>query len=181
MVYQSSHRRNILSTLFQKCLTRGSFNDVWWQISIFRGTILNYILSVSLVQFSSVTHSCSTLCDPMNFSTPGLPVHHHLPEFTQTHDHRVRDAIQPSHPLSSTSPLAFNPSQYHSPLQWVSSSHQVAKALDWLTPVNHHVAHWERMEGLLHLLWWWKGPPHWDGTSFSGDAFWEVAQFWKFW
>ena len=56
------------------------------------------------VQFSSVTQSCPTLCDPMNRSTPGLPVHHQLPEFTQTHVHRVSDAIQPSHPLSSPSP-----------------------------------------------------------------------------
>ena len=58
------------------------------------------------VQFSSVTQSCPTLCDPMNRSMPGLPVHHHLPEFTQTHVHRVGDAIQPSHPLSSPFPPA---------------------------------------------------------------------------
>ena len=64
------------------------------------------------VQFSSVTQSCLTLCNPMNRSTPGLPVHHQLPEFTQTHVHRVSDAIQPSHPLSSPSPLALNPSQH---------------------------------------------------------------------
>ena len=64
------------------------------------------------LQFSSVAQSCPTLCDPMNRSTPGLPVHHHLLEFTQTHVHRVRDAIQPSHPLSSLSPPAFNPSQH---------------------------------------------------------------------
>ena len=64
-------------------------------------------------QFSrSVTQSCPTLCDPMNRSTPGLPVHHQLPEFTQTHVHRVSDAIQPSHPLSSPSPPAPNPSQH---------------------------------------------------------------------
>ena len=62
------------------------------------------------VQFSSVAQSCPTLCDPMNHSTPGLPVHHQLPEFTQTHIHRVSDAIQPSHPLSSPSPPAPNPS-----------------------------------------------------------------------
>ena len=63
------------------------------------------------VQFSSVAQSCPTLCDPMNHSTPGLPVHHQLPEFTQTHVHRDGDAIQPSHPLSPPSPLAPNPSQ----------------------------------------------------------------------
>ena len=62
------------------------------------------------VQFSLVTQSCLTLCDPMNRSTPGLPVHHQLLEFTQTHVHRVGDAIQPSHPLSSPSPPAPNPS-----------------------------------------------------------------------
>ena len=81
------------------------------------------------VQFSSVAQSCPTLCDPINCSTPGLPVHHQLPEFTQTHNHRVRDAIQPSHPLSSPSPPAPNPSQHQSLFQWVSSSHQVAKKL----------------------------------------------------
>ena len=63
------------------------------------------------VQVSSVTQLCPTLCDPMNRSTPGLPVHHQLPEFTQTHVHRVGDAIQPSHPLSSPSPPAPNPSR----------------------------------------------------------------------
>ena len=70
--------------------------------------------SLSSVQFSSVAQSCLTLCDPMNCSTPGLPVHHHLTEFTQNHVHRVGDAIQPSHPLSSPSPPAPNPSQHQS-------------------------------------------------------------------
>ena len=73
--------------------------------------------SVSSVQFSSVTQPCPTLCNPMNCSTPGLPVHNHLPEFTQTHVHRVHDAIQPSHPLSSPSPPAPNPSQHQSLFQ----------------------------------------------------------------
>ena len=68
-------------------------------------------MSFSSVQFSSVAQSCPTLCDPMNHSTPGLPVHHQLPEFTQTHVHWVSDAIQPSHPLSSPSPPAPNASQ----------------------------------------------------------------------
>ena len=68
------------------------------------------------VQFSSVSQSCPTLCDPMNRSTRGLPVHHRLPEFMQTHVHRVSDAIQPSHPLSSPSPPAPNPSQYQTKL-----------------------------------------------------------------
>ena len=69
------------------------------------------------IQFSSVTQSCPTLCDPMNRSNPGLPVHHQLPEFTQTHVHRVSDAIQPSHPLSAPSPPAPNPSQHQSLFQ----------------------------------------------------------------
>ena len=64
------------------------------------------------VQFSSVAQSCLTLCDPMNCSMPGLPVHHQLPEFTHTHVHQVSDTIQPSHPLSSPSPPAPNPSQH---------------------------------------------------------------------
>ena len=71
----------------------------------------------SSIQFSSVDQSCLTLCDPMNRSTPGLPVHHQLREFTQTHSHRVSDAIQPSHPLSSPSPPASNPSQHQSLFQ----------------------------------------------------------------
>ena len=74
------------------------------------------------VQFSSVAQSCPALCDPMNRSTPGLPVHHHLPEFTQTHVYWVNDAIQPSHPLSSPSPPAPDPSQHQSLFQWVNSS-----------------------------------------------------------
>ena len=73
--------------------------------------------AISSVQFSSVTQSCPTLCNPMNRSTPGLAVHHQLPEFTQTHVHRVSDAIQPSHPLSSPSPPAPNPSQHQSLFQ----------------------------------------------------------------
>ena len=81
----------------------------------------------SSVQFSSVSQSCPTLHDPMNCSVPGLPVYHQLPEFTQTHVHQVSDAIQPSHPLSSPSPPAPNPSQHQSLFQWVNSSHEVAK------------------------------------------------------
>ena len=82
-------------------------------------------------QIRSVAQSCPTLCDPMNLSTPGLPVHHQLPEFTQTHVHRVSDAIQPSHPLSSPSPPALNPFQHQSLFQRVNSSHEVAKVLEF--------------------------------------------------
>ena len=83
----------------------------------------------SSVQFGSVAQLCLTLCNPMNRSTPGLPVHHQLLEFTQTHVHWVSDAIQPSHPLLSPSPLALNLSQHQGLFKWVSSSHQVAKVL----------------------------------------------------
>ena len=81
-------------------------------------------------KFSSVAQSCPTLCNPMDCSTPGLPVHHQLPELTQIHVHWVGDAIQTSRPLSSPSPPAFNLSQHQGLFQWVSSSHQVAKVLE---------------------------------------------------
>ena len=82
-------------------------------------------------QVRSVAQSCPTLFDPMNRSTPGLPVHHQLPEFTQTHVHQVSDTIQPSHPLSSPSPPAPNPSQHQSLFQWVNTLHKVAKVLEF--------------------------------------------------
>ena len=83
------------------------------------------------VQFSSVTQSCPTICDPMHCSMPGLLVHHQLPELTQTHVHWVGDAIQPSHPLSSPSPHAFNLSQHRGLFKWVTSLHQVAKVFSF--------------------------------------------------
>ena len=94
----------------------------WLPVGFLHSTYYN--LSVS-----SVTQSCPILCNPMNCSTPGLPVHHQLPEFTQTHVHRVGDAIQVSHLLSSPSTPAPNPSQHQSLFQWVNSSHEVAKVL----------------------------------------------------
>ena len=89
-----------------------------------------------MLQFSSVVQSYPTLCNPMNHSTSGLPVHHHLPEFTQTHVHRISDAIQPSHPRSSPSPPAPNPSQHQSLFQSVSSSQEVTKVLEF--QLQHH-------------------------------------------
>ena len=100
-----------------------------WANDAIKQKIINYIKRSD--QIRSVTQSCPTLCNPMNRSTPGLPVHHQLPEFTQTHVHRVSDAIQPSHPLLSPSPLAPNPSQHQSLFQWVNSSHEVAKVLEF--------------------------------------------------
>ena len=91
---------------------------------------LEWVTAV-IVQFSSVTQSCPTLCNFMHCSTPGLPVQHQLPEFTQTHVPLVSDAIQPSHPLPSPSPCAPNPSQHQSLFQWVNSSHEVAKVLEF--------------------------------------------------
>ena len=91
----------------------------------------------AMLQFSSVQSlSRVRLCDLMNPSTPGLPVHHQLPEFTQSHVHRVSDAIQPSHPLSSPSPLAPNPSQHQSLFRWVNCLHEVAKVLEF--HLQHH-------------------------------------------
>ena len=87
----------------------------------------SYSLRKVSSQFSSVAQSCPTLWDPMNCSTPGLPTHHQLPEFTQIHVHWVGDAIQPSHPLLSSSPPAPNPSQHQGLSQWVNSLHEVAK------------------------------------------------------
>ena len=98
-----------------------------------------YTWEVSL-QFSSVAQSCPTLCHPMNRSTPGFPVHHQLPESTQTHVHWVGDAIQPSHPLSSLSPPAFNLSQHQGVFKWVSSLHQVAKVLEF--QLQHQSFQW---------------------------------------
>ena len=81
-------------------------------------------------QFSSVAQLCPALCNPMDYGTPGLPVHHQLLEFTQTHVHWVGDAIQPSHPLSTPSPPAFNLDQHQGLVQWVNSSYQVAKIFE---------------------------------------------------
>ena len=106
-------------------------DNVWW----------HYIPGrLGLGEFSSVAQSCPTLCDSMNHSTPGLPVHHQIPESTQTHVHWVSDAIQPSHPLSSPSPPAPNPSQHQGLFQWVNSLHQVAKVLEF--QLQHQSFQW---------------------------------------
>ena len=95
---------------------------------------------IASLQFSSVTQSCLTLCNPMDCSTPGLPVHHQLLELTQTHVHWVDDAIQPSHPLLSPAPPAYNLSQHQDLFKWVSSSHQVAKVLEF--QLQHQSFQW---------------------------------------
>ena len=100
-----------------------------------------------LYQFSSVAQSCPTLWDLMNCSMPGLPVHHQLPEPTQTHVHWVGDAIQPSHPLLSPSPLALNLSRHEGLFRRVSSSHQVAKLLE--LQLQHQSFQWTPRTDLL--------------------------------
>ena len=108
----------------------------------------------TMIQFSWVQLlSHDRLCNPMDCSMPGLPVHHHLPQFTQTHVHQVGDSIQPSHPLSSPSPLAFNISQHQGLFQWVSSSHQVAKVLAF--QLQHHSFQWIFRTDFLYngLVW----------------------------
>jgi len=101
----------------------------------------------NLVQFSSVAQSCPILCNPINHNTPGLPVHHQLPEPTQTHVHWVSDAIQPSHPLSSPSLPALNLFQHQGLFKWVSSSHQVAKVLEF--QLQHQSLQWTPRTDLL--------------------------------
>ena len=93
-----------------------------------------------IIQFSSVAQSCPTLCDPMNCSMPGLPVHHQLPDFTQTHVHWVSDAMQPSHPLLSPSPPALKLSQHQGLFKRVSSLHQVAKVFEF--QLQHQSFQW---------------------------------------
>ena len=112
----------------------------WWDI-------LPALKWLQSVQFTSVAQSCPTLCDPVNHSMPGLPVHHQLPEFTQTHAHRVSDAIQPSHPSSSPSPPAPNPSQHQGLLQWVSTSHEMANMLEF--QLQHQSFQWTPRTDLL--------------------------------
>ena len=102
---------------------------------------------VLILLFSSVTQLCPTLCNPMNRSTPGLPVHHQLLEFTQTHVHWVGDAIQPSHPLSSPSLPAPNPYQHQGLFQRVNSLHEVAKVLEF--QLQHQSFQWTPRTDLL--------------------------------
>ena len=107
----------------------------------------------NLPQFSWVAQLCVTLCDPTEFM-PGLPVHHQLPEFTQTHVHWVGGAFQPSHPLSFPSPPAFNLSQHQGLFHWVSSSHQVARVLE--CQLQHQSFQWifrtDFLIGLIGLI-----------------------------
>ena len=137
----SHHQNTQICTINSIILWNFDFSVTWKQLlykyfskfCFYESTVkekkysMSFAKDDSSVPFSSLAQSYPTLCDPMNRSTPGLPVHHQLPEFTQTHVHWVGDTIQPSHPLSSPSPPAPNPSQHQSLFQWVNSSHEVAK------------------------------------------------------
>ena len=108
---------------------------------------------MTMFSISSVTQSHPTLCDPTDCSMPGLPVHHQLPELAQTHVHQVSDAIQPSHPLSSSFPPAFNLSQHQALFKWVSSSHQVTQVLE--LQLQHQSFQWIfRLDFLYDWLVW---------------------------
>ena len=123
------HSGFITSNLSHKVMFPSLFRQVTSEVFCSKASAFSFIHSS--VQFSSVAQSYPALCDPMNCSTPGLPVHHQLLESTQTHVHRVGDAISPSHPLSSPSPPALNLSQHQGLFKWVISSHQVAKVLEF--------------------------------------------------
>ena len=110
---------------------RKLFKNLWVFLTTFDSKLTLIFYSA---QFSSVTQSCPTLCNPVNHSTPGLPVHHLLLESTQIYVHCVGDVIQPSHPLLSPSPPALNLSQHQGLFKWVRSSHQVAKVLEFQLP-----------------------------------------------
>ena len=150
VIYLINKLKNKNHMIIDRC--RKSF----WQISTsiydknsqqrgIEGTFLNIIKAIydSSVQLLSRVR----LCDPMNRSTPGLPVHHQLPGSTQTHVHWVGDAIQPSHPLLSPSPPALNLSQHQGLFKWVSSSHEVAKVLEF--QLQHQSFQWAPRTDLL--------------------------------
>ena len=126
------------------------------------------------VHFISVTQSCPTLCDPMNCSTPGLPVHHQLPEFTQTHVHWVGDAIQPSHPLLSPSPLAPNPSQHQSLCQWVNSCMRWPKYWSFSFSISSSNEH----PGLISFRMDWLDHPLSLGTAKLSDYLVFLKKYW---
>ena len=120
----------------------------------------------SLNQLSSVAQSCLTLCDPMDYSMPGLPVHHQLQEFTQTYVHYVGDDIQPSYPLLSPSPPAFNFFQHQGLFKWVSSSHHVAKVLEF--QLQHQSFQWTfRTDSLSDCIPWKTVKSTWKSSLFK--------------
>ena len=144
----------IIISILVYALPKWAWNDYFlkvWRIRFHKNEICSskYTIwySIDKTSISSVIQLCLTLFSPMNRSTPGFPVHYHLPELTQTHVHWVGDAIQPSHPLSSPSPPAFNLSQHQGLFQWVSSLHQVAEVLKF--QLQHQSSQWIFRTGFL--------------------------------
>ena len=135
--------------LLMPCHTIHFYNLFWLEVGfkVFSTSTSQITTNKNAIQFSSVAQLCPALCDPMDCNTPGLPVHQQLPEFTQTHLHWVCDAIQPSHCLSSPSPPAFDLSQHQGLSQWVSSSNQVAKVLEF--QLQHQSFQWTPRTDLL--------------------------------
>jgi len=120
-VRMAAIKKSTNNKCWRACGEKGTLLPCWWECNLVQPvwrTVWRLLKKLEIElpsdQIRSVAQSCPILCDPMNRSTPGLPVHHQLPEFTQTHVHQVSDAIQPSHPLSSPSPPAPNPSQHQS-------------------------------------------------------------------
>ena len=148
------------------------------------GSMESYHISLTLSfpiykldnHFISVTQSCPTLSNPIDFCTPGLPVLHHLTEFAQTHVHWVSDAIQPAHPLLTSSPPASNLSQHQGPYHWVSSSHQVAKVLE--LQLQHQSFQWIfRTDFLEDGLVWSPHSPRDSQESSSTPQFKSINSF----
>ena len=151
LIYLWFHRISLWEARYQFPIHQ---NNIWKFYIIFgqyknRSTTISCELSMRslCLQFSSVAQSCLKICNPMNRSMPGLPIHHQLLESTQTHAHWVGEAFQPSHPLSSPSPPALNLSQHQGLFKWVSFSHQVAKVLE--IQLQHQSFQWTPRTDLL--------------------------------
>ena len=152
------HAKLIIISILVYVLPKWAWNDYFlkvWRIRLHKSEICSskYTIwcSIDKTSVSSVIQSCLTLFNPMNCSMPGLPVHYQLPELTQTHVHWVGDAIQPSHLLSSPFPPAFNLSQHQGIFQWISSSHQVAKVLEF--QFQHQSFQWTPRTDLPYMDW----------------------------
>ena len=150
-VWMALIKKSTNSKCRRGCGEKGMLLHCWWECKLIQPLwkmVQKFLKKLGIKPpFSSVTQSCPTLCNPMKCSTPGLPVHHQLPEFTQTHVHWVSDDIQPSHPLLSPSPPAFNLSQHQGLFKLVSSSHQVAKVLEF--QLQHQSFQWTLRTDLL--------------------------------